>query len=186
MAHKQAYGLHPLGPSGIQMDCSKAMAILGFSPSQTFESTSTTELNNAFMKKLHDLLKPLPKIKDEIKLKKAEDNRRFEMRRINEALQFLIKKRTKSKHIEGWKLGQQKTFNINLALQALDDQTRKLRDDSFKIEQAKSLRERQLESERVQKMADEIATNLEGLSEGNSRSNRSLKSHYTIQTFAYS
>ena len=76
MANASQYGLHPLGPSGISMDTSKAMAILGFSPSQTFDSTSTDEINKAFMKKLHVFLKPLPKNKNEEKMKKAEDARR--------------------------------------------------------------------------------------------------------------
>ena len=78
MANASQYGLHPLGPSGISMDTSKAMAILGFSPSQTFDSTSTDEINKAFMKKLHVFLKPLPKNKNEEKMKKAEDARRQE------------------------------------------------------------------------------------------------------------
>ena len=37
------------------MDTSKAMAILGFSPSQTFESTTIQEVNRAFMYKMHIL-----------------------------------------------------------------------------------------------------------------------------------
>ena len=37
-------GAAPMGPSGIVMDTSKAMATLGFSPSQTFESTSMSEI----------------------------------------------------------------------------------------------------------------------------------------------
>ena len=78
MANLTQYGMHPLGPSGISMDTSKAMAILGFSPSQTFDSTSTDEINKAFMKKLHAFLKPLPKTKNEEKMKKAEDARRQE------------------------------------------------------------------------------------------------------------
>ena len=78
MANGSQYGLHPLGPSGISMDTSKAMATLGFSPSQTFDSTSTEELNKAFMRKLHVFLKPLPKLKDQEKMKKAEDTRRQE------------------------------------------------------------------------------------------------------------
>ena len=46
-------GAHPMGPSGIVMDTSKAMAILGFSPSQTFESTTMEEVQKAFMFKMH-------------------------------------------------------------------------------------------------------------------------------------
>ena len=121
------YGLQPLGPSGITMDTAKAMAILGFSPSQTFDATPTTDINNAFMKKLHALLKPLPKIKNEAKKKKAQDDRRNEMVKINEALQYLIRKRTKAKYKNEWKLVEQKGFCVNLALQALDDHTKKLR-----------------------------------------------------------
>ena len=46
-------GVVGLGPSGIVMDTSKAMAILGFSPSQTFESTTMPEIHRAFMFKMH-------------------------------------------------------------------------------------------------------------------------------------
>ena len=96
------------------------------------------------------------------------------MRRINEALQFLIRKRTKSKHINEWKIGSQKGFCLNLAFQALEDQTSKLRDSAFMQEMQKSKLEREKESVRAQKMADEIASNLDGLSEGHSRKNRSI------------
>ena len=96
------------------------------------------------------------------------------MRRINEALQFLIRKRTKSKHINEWKIGSQKGFCLNLAFQALEDQTSKLRDSAFMQEMQKSKLEREKESLRAQKMADEIASNLDGLSEGHSRKNRSI------------
>ena len=128
-----AYGVQPLGPSGINMDSAKAMAILGFSPSQTFEATETSEINAAFMKKLHANLKPLPKIKNEEKRKKAQNDRRNEMVKINEALQYLIRKRTKAKYKNEWKLVEQKTFCVNLALQALDDHTKKLRDIMIKV-----------------------------------------------------
>ena len=48
-------GAAPMGPSGIVMDTSKAMATLGFSPSQTFESTAMSEINRNFMFKMHQL-----------------------------------------------------------------------------------------------------------------------------------
>ena len=96
------------------------------------------------------------------------------MRRINEALQFLIRKRTKAKHITEWKIGSQKGFCLNLAFQALEDQTSKLRDSDFMIEMQKSKIEKEKQSEKVQKMADEIASNIDGLSEGHSRKSRSI------------
>ena len=99
---------------------------------------------------------------------------RNEMRRINEALQFLIRKRTKAKHITEWKIGSQKTFCLNLAFQALEDQTSKLRDSAFMKEMQKNKLEREKESDKAQRMAEEIASNLDGLSEGHSRKSRSI------------
>ena len=96
------------------------------------------------------------------------------MRRINEALQFLIRKRTKAKHINEWKIGSQKTFCLNLAFQALEDQTSKLRDSAFMKEIQQSKIEREKESDKAQKMAEQIASNLDGLSEGHSRKSRSI------------
>ena len=101
-------------------------------------------------------------------------SQRNEMRRINEALQFLIRKRTKAKHITEWKIGSQKTFCLNLAFQALEDQTSKLRDSAFMKEMQKTKLEREKESDKAQKMAEEIASNLDGLSEGHSRKSRSI------------
>ena len=101
-------------------------------------------------------------------------SQRNEMRRINEALQFLIRKRTKAKHITEWKIGSQKTFCLNLAFQALEDQTSKIRDSAFMKEMQKTKLEREKESDKAQRMAEEIASNLDGLSEGHSRKSRSI------------
>ena len=52
------FGVAPVaGPSGIQMDTSKAMSILGFSSSQTFESVTMDEIQNAFTYRMNNALK---------------------------------------------------------------------------------------------------------------------------------
>ena len=76
--------------------------------------------------RLKDLLRCANEINNDMK-KKAQDDRRNEMVKINEALQYLIRKRTKAKYKNEWKLVEQKGFCVNLALQALDDHTKKLR-----------------------------------------------------------
>ena len=84
-------GFKPLGPSKIPMDTSKAMSILGFPSSQGFENTEMSEVQEAFMHKLQRF---------EICHKKAGNPRHFnskrdELRRVNEAYQYLIRKRRK-------------------------------------------------------------------------------------------
>ena len=55
---QMAYGVAThIGPSGIKMDTSKAMSILGFSSSQTFNTTPMEDLNNAFMFRMEVLMK---------------------------------------------------------------------------------------------------------------------------------
>jgi hypothetical protein len=84
-------GFKPLGPSKIVMDTSKAMAILGFNSSQGFENTEMAEVQSAFMKKLQRFEH----------MAKGSGNprnitsKRDELRRVNEAYQYLIRKRRK-------------------------------------------------------------------------------------------
>ena len=74
----------PLGPSRIRMDTSQAMAIMGFPSSQAFEHTSISEVESAFMFKVHLL---------EVQHVGNKHTKKAEARRLNEALQFLIRKR---------------------------------------------------------------------------------------------
>ena len=57
-AGAMTFGVAPVaGPSGIHMDASKAMAVLGFSSSQTFGSVSMDEIQAAFTYRMNNLLK---------------------------------------------------------------------------------------------------------------------------------
>ena len=51
------FGVAPMQRTRIQMDTSKAMAILGFSSSQTFEATKLDEIEKAFLRRMDVLLK---------------------------------------------------------------------------------------------------------------------------------
>jgi hypothetical protein len=70
------------------MDTSKAMAILGFPSSQGFENTEMSEVQMAFMNKIqkfeHITKSGNPRI---------FNNKRNELRRVNEAYQYLVRKR---------------------------------------------------------------------------------------------
>lgn len=76
-------------PSGrVKMDTSKAMALLGFSSSKTFEGTDMGEIQTAFMLKLHNLeMKPVDR-----RDPRATADKRDELRKVNEAFQYLTKK----------------------------------------------------------------------------------------------
>ena len=174
MAGLESYGMKSMGPSGIVMDVSKAMAVLGFSPSQTFESTSMEEINKAFMRKLHFYLRPpLPHLSKDKKDEIARKNK-YELRRLNEALQYLIKKRTKTKVLDEWKFGSKRSVAIGIALQALDEHTAKLGSVEYKQAQLQMQLEKKMESKKAQDLADEICKNIEAINVdgGSTRSNR--------------
>ena len=84
-------GFKPLGPSKIPMDTSKAMAILGFNSSQGFENTDMADVQGAFMKKLQRF-EHMTKASGN---PRNFTNKRDELRRVNEAYQYLIRKRRK-------------------------------------------------------------------------------------------
>lgn len=81
-------GFKPLGPSKIPMDTSKAMAILGFPSSQGFENTEMAEVQSAFMKKVQKFEQITKSGNPRI-----FNNKRNELRRVNEAYQYLVRKR---------------------------------------------------------------------------------------------
>lgn len=153
-------GVGVLGPSGIVMDTSKAMAVLGFSPSQTFETTSTEEINRAFMFKMHLIMSNSNKKNFNPRMK---ESRRLELRKINEALQFLTKKRTKNESIDEWKKGGRKSNIIAKAISALtieDGSIISINAYREKLFEAQMLKE--MESKRARALADELMANLEG------------------------
>lgn len=71
----------------IRMDTSKAMAILGFSSSQTFEQTGTGQIQSAFMWRVHQL-----ETAPEDRFAYTRTTRRDQLRRVNEAYQHLTRK----------------------------------------------------------------------------------------------
>jgi len=75
-----------------RMDTSKAMALLGFSSSRTFDSTSMGEIQTSFMFRVHRL-EGMP-THDAY----SRQNKRDELRKLNEAYQHL---RRKQKHFTG-------------------------------------------------------------------------------------
>ena len=150
------------------------MAVLGFSPSQTFDATTMEEINKAFMRKLHFFLRPpLPHLNKDKKEAVVRKNR-MEMRRLNEALQYLIKKRTKNKALKEWQFGSKRSLAVGIALQALDEHTTKLGNVEYREAQMKMQMMKKLESQKAQDLAEEICKNIEAIDiDGSSKSNRS-------------
>ena len=159
-------GLAPLGPSGIIMDVAKAMSILGFSSSTTFEATSMEEINHAFMKKLHILLKPMRSQKKSNNPRALQD-RKMQMRKLNEALQYLIKKRTKSKAAEEWKFGGKRTKAIALALDCLNEQSAYLKSESTREQVLNERREKEEASAAALALAEELVQAIEAIDSEN-------------------
>ena len=162
-------GLATLGPSGIIMDTAKAMSILGFSSSTTFEATSMDEINHAFMIKLHLLLRP-PKASNNKKGKynpRAIDSdrqsRKAQMRKLNEALQFLIKKRTKNKATEEWKVNGKRTLAVAMAIQALDEQAAYMKCEVAKEKVLKDREDRVKASKQALALAEELVAAIESI-----------------------
>lgn len=178
----------PLGPSGIVMDTSKAMAILGFSPSQTFESTPMEDINKAFMRKLHVFLKNPKGYKNNKKKKMTEEQERkafelqqMEIRRLNEALQYLIRKRTKTKALAEWQFGSKRGMAVSIALAALDEQTAMLRNVEFKEQLRQNEEKVKSDSMKAQNLAEEIVASIEGIDVDPPRTSRSNR--YEIEPF---
>ena len=95
------------------------------------------------------------------------------MKRINEALQCLIKTRGKSKAIEEWKLGGKRSLHITMALDAMDEQAQQALNFDVKEEREKYEKMKELESKRAQELAEEIVASIEGTPEHKtSRSSR--------------
>lgn len=160
LAGSMTTGFAPLGPSGIIMDTSKAMAMLGFSPSQTFETTSSEEINRAYMFKMHLIISNGKRGNFNPRQK---ETRRQELRKINEALQFLTKKRTKGVHVDEWKRSGLKCNIVSKALNALtSDDGRLMSVQAYRETLLKAQMAKEKESKRALDLADELAKSLEG------------------------
>ena len=153
-------GVVAMGPSGIVMDTSKAMAILGFTPSQTFESTPLAEMNRSFMYKMHLLQTAGTKANKRKTNPRKKDTRNNEMRKLNEALQYLTRKKTKSKAMQEWKKNSRKANVVLMAIEGLcevqgvgqiDTASKEKRDEEIR----KKLQKEQ-ESKRAQALANEL------------------------------
>lgn len=71
-----------------RMDTSKAMALLGFNSSKTFEATSSGEIQHAFMFRVHNLERmPCDRSDPRGRMRKRD-----ELRNVSEAYQFLTRK----------------------------------------------------------------------------------------------
>ena len=155
-------GLATLGPSGIVMDTAKAMSILGFSSSTTFEATSIDEINHAFMHKLHMLLRP-PRASNKKGNPRAMADRKGQMRKLNEALQFLIKKRTKSKATEDWRQNGKRTLAVAMALQAMDEQAAYLKSEDLKEQVLRDRADKEKASKQALALAEELVAAIESI-----------------------
>ncbi len=108
----------------IRMDTSKAMALLGFSTSRMLEETTLGEIQTAFMFKVHSI-EMVPTHDSQ-----GKKSKRDELRRVNEAYQFLRKKQrafTGRSMEENWQMagGKSKVVRIlNLKKVAEEDKTK--------------------------------------------------------------
>jgi hypothetical protein len=165
MAAGMGVGVSMLGPSGIVMDTSKAMAILGFSPSQTFDSSSMEEINRAFMYKMHLLQAGTGNSKKNFNPRKKE-TRRSEMRKINEALQFLTRKRSKSVAVVEWQSAGRKGHVVMTAIKALTTDSMfgickasTNENSAFREAEIRQALFKEQESKRAQALAAELTNN---------------------------
>ena len=100
----------------IRMDASKAMALLGFPSSKTLEHISVAEIQSAFMFRVHALELS---IANKTGSYASLANKKDELRKVNEAYQFLTRK---SKRLSGrtmeanWQIGGSKTKFVNTFL----------------------------------------------------------------------
>ena len=88
------FGVAQMTKTKIEMDSSKAMSILGFSSSQSFDATAMEDIQKAFLYRMNLIMKAQSKNKGYNPRK--QESRRMEIRKLNEALQHLTKKRNKS------------------------------------------------------------------------------------------
>ena len=176
------FGVAPMQRTRIQMDTSKAMAILGFSSSQTFEATKLEEVEKAFLRKMEVLLKQKKKKRRNSSNPRAdEDTLNKQIRNVNEAMQFLARKRTKSKLVQdSWHTRGNKTALVGMAINAMtvDEKTRMMRDPSY-MEKMKQLQlEQEMQSEEAVNMAEALIAGIEKKHEEQSKERESSKRRY--------
>ncbi len=161
-ANMMTFGVAPIAAkSGIRMDTSKAMSILGFSSSHTFETTSMEELNSAFLYRMNILMRSEQKQRGYNARK--QERRRDEIRHLNEALQYLTRKRGKSERtLEEWKARTQRQVMISKTLEALalDETTAWTRTDEQREKAEQKKIQKELESKRALALAEELAGSL--------------------------
>ena len=149
------FGLLPLAASGIRMDSSKAMAILGFHPSVSVDAIPMDEIKKAFMRRLHQMLRFK---KDQGKPKPKEiAARRQEIKRINEALQHLMHRQTRAAVIEEWKRGGKHMAQYAMILNSIMDAFYQ------PMPSEEEMRLQKIESERAQELALEIEADIEAM-----------------------
>ena len=78
-------------------------------------------------------------------------DRRSEMRKLNEALQYLTKKRTKSKALHDWNFKGKKGIVITSVMNALapDERRKYMRSEAYRQEMALVLKAKEIESKKA-------------------------------------
>ena len=85
------------------------------------------------------------------------------MRKLNEALQFLIKKRTKNKATEEWKVNGKRTLAVAMAIQALDEQAAYMKCEVAKERVLKDREDRVKASKQALALAEELVAAIESI-----------------------
>ena len=159
------FGVGTVKKVKIQMDTSKAMAILGFSSSQTFEATKLEEVEKAFKRKMEVLLKQKKKKrKNSLNPKADEDNLNNQIRNLNEAMQYLSRKRTRSHQVvETWHVKGTKTALISMALDAMtvDEKTKLMRQPGYMEKMEKLQKEQEEASKSAVEMAEALIAGID-------------------------
>ena len=176
------FGVAPMQRTRIQMDTSKAMAILGFSSSQTFEATKLDEIEKAFLRRMDVLLKQKKKKRrNSANPQKEEDTLNKNIRNLNEAMQFLSRKRTKSKAVmDSWHTKGNKTAIVGMAINAMtvDDRTRMMRDPSYMEKMRQLHEEQEMASQEAVSMAEALIAGIEKRHEEEGIKKDSIKRRY--------
>lgn len=95
---------------------------------------------------------------------RKQESRRMEIRKLNEAIQYLVRKRNKSdKTMQDWKDKSKRQLIVTKALEALalDDSTAHMRTDEYREAAAKERQMKEMESKRAQALADELANTID-------------------------
>lgn len=85
-------------------------------------------------------------------------DRRSEMRKLNEALQYLTKKRTKSKAQHDWNFKGKKGIVITSVMNALapDERRKYMRSEAYRQEMALVLKAKEIESKKAMELAESL------------------------------